>query len=151
MSPAEERATLVRLAGYMALVWAACAAMYMAWSSRRGPVFDARTPAGWIRGITVGQPAERARVLLALGQSPMLARVPCRVLADRLRDSAVVRDAAMLPLIYDVRDGRCGAVVLQVLTGSRDERAREAAARVLVAAGDTSERVRRALPAKDST
>jgi len=40
---------------------------------------------------------------------------------------------------------------LQVLTGSRDERAREAAARVLVAAGDTSERVRRALPAKDST
>jgi hypothetical protein len=145
VTSAEERAALVRLAGYMALVWLACAAVFFAWSSARSPAFDVRSPAGWVRGITVGEPAERARALVALGQSTMLVRVPCRVLVDRLHESDVVREAAMVPLIYDVRAGRCGSALLQTLTESRDPYAQEAAAQVLGAAGDTSARVRRAL------
>jgi hypothetical protein len=135
VSPAEERAALARLAGYMALVWVACAAVFFAWSTARSPAFDVRSPAGWVRGISVGAPAQRARALVALSESTMLARVPCRVLADRLRDSAVVREAAVFTLISVVRGGRCGDVVLQVLEGSSDQHARAAAAQVLGGAG----------------
>src|ERR1043166_163925 len=135
VSPPEQRRALLRMAAYMAVVWCACAGLFFVWSLRHSPAFDDRSPDGWVKGITTGRSAERAAALSALAESRMLSRVSCRVLGDRLQDSAAVREAAVLALIHSVRAGRCEGIVLGTLTGAPAWQSREAALHILAGAG----------------
>jgi HEAT repeat protein len=122
-----------------ALLWLAALAVsgLVVYALAARSVFDASSAAAWEAGITSGDVADRAERLLQLGESPMLAKVPCEILVSSLADSEAVRNAAVPTLAVALRHGRCADLVEGALARDVDPRARVAAARALGRAGAT--------------